>query len=115
MTTDPKSNKLNGRTDDTDPEDDDYNPHHHHHPQVDGAKMGDFALTWSTLEDVHFARYASAVLALSNISSSLDEAESIVKGLVGTVKLPGYRQHLMHQASWSGPARAGQVDGDDHV
>jgi hypothetical protein len=79
----------------------------HVHMQVHGAQLGDFALTWSTLEDVHFGRYASAVLALSNILSSLDEAEDLVKALVGTIRLPGYRTHLMRHSAGGGGGSGG--------
>lgn len=58
--------------------------------KVEGARVGDFKLTFATLCDERFSVYASALEALSNILLDVDALELAAKALLGEVEFPGY-------------------------
>ncbi|GAA6023484.1 hypothetical protein JCM10207_006212 [Rhodosporidiobolus poonsookiae] len=53
--------------------------------EIEGARVGSFALTFDVLRDERFGIYASALQALASILLDTDELEGVVKGLVGQV------------------------------
>ncbi|GJN93345.1 hypothetical protein Rhopal_006398-T1 [Rhodotorula paludigena] len=59
-------------------------------PSIEGARVGDFVLTWEVLRDERFGTYASALQALASILLDADELEKEVKLLVGETSFPGY-------------------------
>lgn len=59
-------------------------------PSIEGARVGDFVLTWDVLRDERFGTYASALQALASILLDADELEKEVKLLVGETSFPGY-------------------------
>ncbi|BGP57915.1 hypothetical protein JCM8202v2_005569 [Rhodotorula sphaerocarpa] len=58
--------------------------------KVEGARVGDFQLTFDILADERFGVYASAIEALSNILIDVDELEVAAKALLGEVAFPGF-------------------------
>ncbi|SCZ97335.1 BZ3500_MvSof-1268-A1-R1_Chr4-2g07145 [Microbotryum saponariae] len=64
---------------------------------ADGARLGEFELTWTILRDERFGTYASTIVALGSLLLTLDDAETAVKALVGEVYMPGY-DYLVERA-----------------
>lgn len=58
--------------------------------KVEGARVGDFKLTFDVLADERFGVYASALEALANILLDVDELELASKALLGEISFPGY-------------------------
>ncbi|SCV69224.1 BQ2448_2244 [Microbotryum intermedium] len=61
---------------------------------ADGARLGEFELTWTILRDERFETYASTIIGLGSLLLTLDDAETAVKALVGEVHMPGYEYLL---------------------
>ncbi|KWU42289.1 hypothetical protein RHOSPDRAFT_36164 [Rhodotorula sp. JG-1b] len=76
---------MRGNSDETDSEDSEA-----HTTKMEGARVGDFQLTFETLCDERFGVYAAALEALSNILLDVDELELAAKALLGEISFPGY-------------------------
>lgn len=76
---------MRGGSDETDGEDSEA-----HTTKMEGARVGDFQLTFETLCDERFGVYAAALEALSNILLDVDELELAAKALLGEISFPGY-------------------------
>lgn len=64
----------------------------------DSRRWREADLTLLGDQDEQFATHASAILALANILSALDELEETTKELVGEVSMPGYHDLLARRA-----------------
>ncbi|GAA5877972.1 hypothetical protein JCM3774_004770 [Rhodotorula dairenensis] len=70
--------------------DDDAADSESHATKMEGARVGDFKLTYETLCDERFSVYASALEALSNVLLDVDALELAAKALLGEIQFPGY-------------------------
>ncbi|GAA5839652.1 hypothetical protein JCM5353_003329, partial [Sporobolomyces roseus] len=67
-------------------------------PEVEGASMGDFTLTYDILSHESFSIYANCLQGLASILLDVDELEVAAKSLLGVTRFPGYDLLLERQA-----------------